>query len=192
MKTIACLLAMTALAAAQPTSSERSAAEHEPRLSFGLAGEIAVERNLAYMTSLELGWRLAPRYWLDAAVGIGAAGSIDPAGSGQHDSRALEGRIGVARLACGNRACAGMVGSIGYHHQSIDFVDSLVDPEMWTETRDLGFAEARGVGRLRMLAGRLALEAALAARVYTAFRAEHASGGVNAGVVGSIGLIATL
>lgn len=111
---------------------------------------------------------------------------------GRGDSSAYEARVGIARLRCGPSACAGVVGSVGYHHQSIAFDDGLVDPPMWIETRDLGFAELRGLGQLRMFSGRVALEAALGARVYAALHTEHTSGGVNAGLLASVALHATL
>lgn len=193
MRFLACLLAitaMTSLAAAEPPSAESSA--HAARMSVGLSGMVNLEEHLVLSTNLEVGWHVRPGYWLLGGFGVGVPTEYDPAGSGQSDTRAYEGKVGGGRLWCGNRACLGVAGSLGYHRQTLEFVDSLVDPPMWTEVRDLGFAEARGLARVRMFAGHAALEASIGGRVYEAFRAEHAPGGANGGVVISIGLHATL
>lgn len=192
MRILACLLVMTATAAAEAPSQASPAEPFEPRISVGLTGSLAVERNLAALMNVQLGFPMRAGYWIDASIGLGAASLTDPAGSGQGDSSAYEGRVGLARLSCGAIACGGLVGSLGFHHQSIEFSDAGADPRDRTETRDLAFAELRAVGRLRMFSGRVGLEAALAARFHAAINAEHADGGVNAGLLASLGLHVTL
>jgi hypothetical protein len=190
MKSLVCLLAMTATAAAE-SPTPVSPVEQESSLSVGVGVDLAIERLLAATYQLQGGFQLRPGYWVDAAVGLGAASLLDPAGSGQGDSRVYEGRVGLARFGCKSGLCGGVIGSLGFHHQSIDFEDSLVQPEMWTETRDLVFGEARAVGRL-MFGRYVALEAALGGRLHGAVHTERAQGGFNLGVVGGLGLHAML
>jgi hypothetical protein len=192
MRILACLLVMTSTAAAEAPSQASPEEPFEPTISVGLTGSIAVERNLATLMNVQIGVPVRTGYWIDASIGLGGAGLIDPAGSGQGESSAYEGRVGLARLSCGAIACGGLVGSLGFHHQRVEFADDLVEPPMWTETRDLGFAELRAVGRLRLAWGRVGLEAALGARFHAAINAEHAEGGVNGGLIASLGLHVTL
>ena len=183
---------MTATAAAEVPSQASPEEPFEPSISVGLTGSIAVERNVATLMNVQLGFPVRAGYWIDASVGLGGAGRIDPAGSGQGESSAYEGRVGLARLSCRAITCGGLVGSLGFHHQRIEFEDGLLEPPTWTETRDLGFAELRAIGRLRMASGRVGLEAALGARFHAAINAEHAKGGVNAGLLASLGLHVTI
>lgn len=192
MRILACLLVMTATASAEEPSQASPADPSEPSISVGLTGSIAVERNLATLINVQLGFPVRAGYWIDASIGVGGAGRTEPAGSGQGESSAYEGRVGLARLSCGAITCGGLVGSLGLHHQRIEFADDLVEPPMWTETRDLGFAELRAVGRLRIASGRIGLEAALGARLHAAINAENTKGGVTAGLLASLGLHVTI
>jgi hypothetical protein len=192
MRILACLLVMTATAAAEEPSQASPEEPFAPSISVGLTGSIAVERNVATLMNVQLGFPMRAGYWIDASIGLGGAGLIDPAGSGQGESSAYEARVGLARLSCGASTCGGLVGSLGFHHQRIEFEDELVEPPMWTEMRDLGFAELRAVGRLRIASGRVGIEAALGARFHAAINAEHAKGGVNAGLLASLGLHVTI
>lgn len=190
MRILACLLVMTATAAAEAPSQTSPEEPFEPSISVGLTGSLAVERNLAALMNVQLGFPMRAGYWIDASIGLGVASMTDPAGSGQGESSAYEGRVGLARLSCGAIACGGLVGSVGFHHQRIEFSDGSLEPRERTERRDLGFAELRAVGRLRM--GRVGLEAALGARFHAAINAEHAEGGVNGGLLASLGLHVTI
>jgi hypothetical protein len=187
MRVLAGLLLLTTAAAAD---EGHGAEPFDPSISVGGGLSLAVERNLAVMIGVELAFPVRDNYWIAAAVGIGDAGLKDPAGSGQGDSSAYEGRVGFVRLSCGSRACTGLVGSVGFHHQAIEFDDGLVDPPMWTEVRDLAFGEARAFGRLNI--GPVSLEAALGARIYGALHTERTKGGLDGGVIASLGLHLTL
>jgi hypothetical protein len=190
MKSLVCLLALTATAAAESPAPVPSV-ESDYQMSLGLGADLAIERNFSATYQLQGGLRLRPGYWLDVALGIGAASLTDPSGSGQGDSRVYEGRAGLARFGCESGLCGGVVGSVGIHHETIEFADGLTDPMEWTDRRDLLFGEARAVGRV-MLGPYVALEAALGGRIHAAVHTENAQGGFNLGIVGGLRLHAML
>jgi hypothetical protein len=179
---------LSTTAAAQTVEPARPKAVEEKQVSAGLGLAVASERTLTVLVAGQVSYRVHPGYWLHAAAGIGGAGPSDPAGTGYVGGRAYEGRAGLGRWKCGGGACVGLLGGLGYQHQSIDFDDALTQPMPWTETRELGFAELRVAVRFRLFNGPVGLEAGFGVRANVALQTEGTSGDTTYGWVGGLGL----